>query len=125
MTTKPNIGTVSVSRELLERMRQRLIELNQIGDFGPELFELLNRNHQPADQQGEPVAWMAMNRHGYPDKCLPSDPEGFPVYRHAQPATAKVVLPRRLSQDDGFSCEAAEWFNACLDEVARLNGIET
>lgn len=67
---------------------------------------------QPADQQGEPVAWMAMNRHGYPDKCLPSDPEGFPVYRHAQPATAKAVL------DDVFD-ESQWWFKELEAAVAK------
>lgn len=38
-----------------------------------------------------PVAWMAMNRDGYPEKCLPSDPEGFPVYR-SPPAPVAVVM---------------------------------
>ncbi|WP_235814846.1 hypothetical protein [Pseudomonas syringae group genomosp. 3] len=55
MTTRPN--DVRVSRELLERMRQRLIDVNQIADFGLELFEILNRRALPADQQAGPVVW--------------------------------------------------------------------
>lgn len=40
----------------------------------------------------QPVAWMALNRDGFPEKCLPSDPEGFPVYRE-QPAPVAMTLP--------------------------------
>lgn len=34
--------TVEASRDLLERIRERLISMGQISDFGPELFQLLN-----------------------------------------------------------------------------------
>ncbi|WP_147472343.1 hypothetical protein [Pseudomonas syringae group genomosp. 3] len=61
-------------------------------------------------------------------------PDGYtehPLYRHAQPATANVVLPERLDlphRDEFESAdqhaaalgEAKTW-NACLDEVAKLN----
>ncbi|MCA5970215.1 hypothetical protein KBY08_00605 [Pseudomonas sp. P135] len=61
-----------------------------------------------------------------------TDDEGSgEVYRHAQPAKAKVVLPERLDlphRDEFESAdqhaaavgEAKNW-NACLDEVAKLN----
>ena len=48
----------------------------------------------PADKgQGEPVAWMALNSNGFPQKCLPSDPQGFPVYRHPAEQPAPVAVP--------------------------------
>ena len=54
-----------------------------------------------------------------------------PLYRQAQPATAKVVLPERMSQpsrdeyesNDHYAAalhEAKTW-NACLEEAANLN----
>jgi len=79
--------------------------------------------------QGEAVAWMALNRDGFPEKCLKSDPEGFPVYR-SQPAPVSVVLPERKeypdapeqeSYDDIHSCGEVYGWNACLDKVKELN----
>ena len=76
-----------------------------------------------ADGMGEAVAWMALNRDGFPEKCLKSDPEGFPVYR-SQPAPVSVVLPERRVQPNGFTgkgwAELRGW-NACLDKVKELN----
>ncbi|MGX0957443.1 Lar family restriction alleviation protein [Pseudomonas viridiflava] len=45
------------------------------------------------------------------------------LYRHAQPATAKVVLPdrRELSQSTPYLSDLDHEWNACLDEVAKLN----
>lgn len=48
-----------------------------------------------------------------------------PLYRHAQPATAKVVLPERMeipSEHAGAYAFRSGW-NACLLEVATLNGV--
>jgi hypothetical protein len=43
-----NSMTVEASRELLERIRERLIKLGELMDFGPELFQLLN-NTKPVE----------------------------------------------------------------------------
>lgn len=45
-----------------------------------------------------------------------------PLYRHAQPATAKLVLPERKPDITGTDSSEEGW-NACLDEVAKLNGL--
>lgn len=39
-----------------------------------------------------------------------------------QPATAKVVLPERKHLGDPSPLSLVEGWNACLDEVAKLNG---
>ncbi|MDG6423772.1 hypothetical protein QIT82_gp21 [Pseudomonas phage psageK9] len=97
--------------------------------------EFWNKRAQPADQQGEPVAWvecspawlksggdcatasrMCVGRHGI-SHLHPA---------HVQPATAKVVLPERMKTrpfqtvDRGSPSAVSAW-NACLDEVAKLN----
>lgn len=51
MTNNPTID--GVSRELLHRMRQRLIDKGEIGDFGPELFQLLNVDAPAFDRQAQ------------------------------------------------------------------------
>lgn len=95
---------------------------------------------QPADQQGEPFAWMCFDFEGGYDftedaeraerwlKSLGEKYKGCltPLYSHAQPATAKVVLPERKREatedsDIMIDCQNEGW-NACLDEVAKLNG---
>lgn len=144
MTTKPNSGTVSVSRELIVR----LCNFHATGweDIGPEIQELratLAEQHivcsngilcqstecaecggngsyksgtqvtQPADQQGEPVAWKfcpecgceeIRHQEGKHKQCADCHQEWFAdidysdviranlhrLYRHAQPATAKA-----------------------------------
>ncbi|WP_122870677.1 hypothetical protein [Pseudomonas viridiflava] len=87
---------------------------------------------QPADQQGEPVACTSCDGSGeYIDAlgdwrgycCCPPGIEL--KARHAQPATAKVVLPERMREatedsDIMIDCQNEGW-NACLDEVAKLN----
>ncbi|WP_317002385.1 hypothetical protein RYH72_003059 [Pseudomonas syringae pv. actinidiae] len=96
----------------------------------------------PADQQGEPVAYWAdaygntiqadhkshnLRVGGTPAMVV----ERYITPLYAQPATAKVVLPERLDlphRDEFESAdqhaaavgEAKTW-NACLDEVAKLN----
>jgi hypothetical protein len=44
----------------------------------------------------------------------------FPVYRHPQ---RQMVLPERKepTQDEPYMTEASHGFNACLDEISRLN----
>ncbi|MBI6558098.1 hypothetical protein YA0868_01930 [Pseudomonas syringae] len=102
-------------------------------------FERVKSYAQPADQQGEPVAWLYMGTnmgnelsfqridHYYRPYVWIGEHDyvkGEPLYRHAQPATAKVVLPERkreLTADGVPLLENLKW-NACLDEVAKLNG---
>lgn len=60
----------------------------------------------------EPVAHMANNSSGFPEKCLPTDPDGFPVYRKPAPPSASVsALVEALEQ--GFPLLSDEG----LDEV--------
>lgn len=49
-----------VSRALLERIRQRLIDKGEISDFGPELFQLLNNTPAslPAPFQARVQPWL-------------------------------------------------------------------
>jgi len=100
MTTKPNSGTVSMSRELRSVLAMVLNALDRDaedgkavrGEMASELRAILA---QPADQQGEPI-WLYVDCDGYTGwtdrwdtaKHLPYLLQK--VYRHAQPATAKV-----------------------------------
>lgn len=152
---KPNdVRLVPV--ELLERLCMRprkdssAVNHQDIVDRGQAQAELRAILAQPADQQGEPFAWMCFDFEGGHDftedaeraerwrKSLGEKYKGCltPLYRHAQPATAKVVLPERTT--DTQSCsdiakriglygsvnvwQLGEIWNACLDEVAKLNG---
>ncbi|MEE4688787.1 hypothetical protein V2K77_01730 [Pseudomonas alliivorans] len=110
-----------------------------------------NNRAQPSDQQGEPVRltavavlhddgdgglqpeWLleggtaelwdgALLLVAGEDPDLCEEDGSAELYRHAQPATAKVVLPERMpgiSHTDSYE----EGWNACLDEVAKLNNI--
>ncbi|UNB61884.1 hypothetical protein [Pseudomonas syringae group genomosp. 7] len=138
MTNKPN--EVRVSRELL----MQLLTVAAMSASAPyrELRALLD---QPADQQGEPFAFIStvtlavaedireyqfgVGRIGA--RLDRNERHCIPLYLHAQPATAKVVLPERLDlphrdefegadQHAAVVGEAKAW-NACLDEVAKLN----
>lgn len=61
---------------LLERMRQRLIEMDQISDFGPELFNLLNRDHPPEQHQGETVKYLDLVSGNVFDDAEPIEQSG-------------------------------------------------
>lgn len=83
MNNKPKSGTVSVSRELLEELRNVC---------------------------GAPSLWQQAT------EAL------------VQPATAKVVLPERKPESYSTSVGLIpyhEGWNACLDEVAKLNGVQS
>ncbi|QNR43487.1 hypothetical protein [Pseudomonas syringae] len=94
--------------------------------------QLIEANKQPADQQGEPVAWLnEATGHVTTSSVVVMDwdDEKEPVqslYRKVQPATAKVVLPERMKArpyqtvDRGSPSYVSAW-NACLDEFAKLN----
>ena len=140
---KPNDVRV-VSVELLERLCMRprkdslAVNHQDIVDRGQAQAELRAILAQPADQQGEPAAWangeqlLLCSRSrldvDHPNPIYHNTPRNVggsalkteycdtPLYRHAQPATAKVVLPERLYAD-----RYGEGWNACLDEVASLN----
>ncbi|MDR6163532.1 hypothetical protein [Pseudomonas fluorescens] len=49
MTNNPTID--GVSREFLERIRQYLIDIGEIGEFGAELFQLLNVDAPAVERQ--------------------------------------------------------------------------
>lgn len=89
-----------------------------------------------AQPQGEPVAWTEVDvldfmsvalRHADYSGLAPSDildglrymaEKGKPAHvRAEQPATGAVVMPDRLAQNTFYS----DGWNACLDEVTRLN----
>ena len=155
MTNKPN--DVRVSRELLEAWADRFSKA-QMFKHSSEIRALLA---QPADQQGEPSAWangeqlLLCSRsrldvwhsnpiyHGLPrniaGSALKTEYCDTPLYLHAQPATAKVVL------DDVFD-ESQWWFKELeaavatgtpdqkravavvrnlLGQIAKLNGIQS
>ena len=74
--------TIEVPRELLERVTgiaSKSYDIEGVMIANCELRALLAAPEAP--RQSEPVAWMALNRDGFPEKCLSSDPDGFPVYR--------------------------------------------
>ncbi|MEE4332254.1 Lar family restriction alleviation protein [Pseudomonas alliivorans] len=184
MTTKPNSGTVSVSRELLPCPFCGSSDVKIATDDGIHFAQCCkceatgptgfkrgeeddadwNNRAQPADQQGEPYRYIVRSTGGGSLSCKPdaaheslwqdegrarryyasgkelhADPKVFwpeeyqivPLYRHAQPATAKVVLPERMPTGNittphhDLSPGVREGWNACLYEVVRLNGIET
>lgn len=52
---------------------------------------------RPAQTEQQPVAHMALNSSGFPEKCLPADPNGFPVY--AAPTAQAAPQPEPVSRD--------------------------
>lgn len=78
------------------------------------LSDFLSRGAAPVVERQEPVAWMALNRDGFPEKCLPSDPEGFPVYRSA-PA-------RRAGDPVGFRYRTTNGPWELMDESPYADG---
>lgn len=93
-----------------------------------------------AQPQGEPVAkcsgcngkgsvcidWDCGEWMDCPDCKAPADAEGYPddplgtIYGDEQPAPVAVVLPVRADARNGSHDHQSGW-NACLDEVTRLN----
>ena len=90
---------------------------------------------QPADHQGEPVMRLEAEKlwggdgeysvdfvkPGWLKECREKGGT-FLLYERAQPATAKVVLPDHQDSDLRSPVYGyARGWNACLDEVAKLN----
>lgn len=81
----PIVGRFECGSCALEKVRSERYELAAENDrLRAELAAL-------KAGQGEAVAWMVISPSGYPEKCTASDPEGFPVYRAAPPASADAV----------------------------------
>lgn len=140
---KPNDVRV-VPFELLERVCKADASMGasaiQLMDGWVAMGELRAILAQPADQQGEPVAWVecspAWLKSGgdcatAPRICVGRNGISHLHPAHAQPATAKVVLPARMptgnitTPNHEWSPNVREGWNACLDEVAKLNGIQS
>lgn len=86
---------------------------------------------EPAAQhQCEPVAELqvAFFEHGSMARInwfTPSAFESGATKLYAErPAPVAVVMPDSLNPDEGYSVEAASWYNLALDDVARLNGVK-
>ncbi|MCQ2989014.1 hypothetical protein NLO72_07150 [Pseudomonas tremae] len=126
MTNKPN--DVRVSRELLERALACATS-NNTSNWSSRLCEDLRLAlAQQGDQQGEPVAITELlhifDSNKGADRTLVISKKLAAQLLADQPATTKVVLPARL-QWNGLgnaanNLKASAW-NACLDEVAKLN----
>ena len=89
----------------IEGQSERDIQNSLEAEFG---FNVKRLYDEPAAQhQDEPVS------------------KGKPVAKlHAeQPAPVAVVMPERMDPRDPYDSEANQW-NACLDEVARLNEVK-
>lgn len=127
MTTNQTIGGVRralLERALLDAQRVRFATDKQV----IELRALLDA---PAAQpQGEPVAWfnpsdMARLESGGLASIMvrPHRHPHFqePLYRE-QPAPVAVVMPDPATAQDFGDESMANGWNACLDELKRLNG---
>lgn len=119
---------VRVSRDLAKSIINYMegSAFSQVRAWRKQLIEQLAR---PADQQGEPVyqtcdgvgGWIDVDRLRYTACQLePEEYECRTLYRHAQPATEKVLLPARKPQR--ITDDKAVGWNECIDAVAKLNG---
>lgn len=134
MTDKQS--TVVVSRELAEV----LMNTTASSMARAELFALLAATPEQTVDVDEPAAYvdssclrnLKMSGFESYSALLHSaqadmlSHQRIALYRHAQPP-AKVMLPGRLTKtersSDEYDAHADSW-NACLDKVARLNGIK-
>ncbi len=139
---------VMIDRKILEGIRQRLISMGAIDDFGPELFQALNIRKpvsaNPAGEVPEVVDERALFDQWFRRDQLIADSidttfisAAFLPYR-AWAARARivaalqaraVVMPERMAAiptvkgaDLTAAQYACDWYNRALDEVARLNG---
>lgn len=91
-----------------------------------KLIDLLKGKGQG---QGEPVLFVCPddltneNFIGISGKFKRDTVHVQPLYAE-QPAPVAVVMPDSLNPDEGYSVEAASWYNLALDDVARLNGVK-
>ena len=121
-------NTISVPRELLEHIAGSLdkIALQSAFSVSDEIRALLEDPAAAVEGQ-EPVAWVDKDGSGHDIYWYQADidrlPDGTKLY--ASPvAQQKVVMPNRMTDgaaDYAYARYSAGW-NACLDELARLNG---
>lgn len=134
--------------EAQEIVDQAQDEINQYRAERDALQQLLNQRDEQVESlnlrtQGEPVVWTEVDvldfmsvalRHAEYSGLAPSDildglrymaEKGKPAfYRAEQPAPVAVVLPKRRTFDPLDFVEkraSADGWNACLDELKRLN----
>jgi hypothetical protein len=131
------------SKAQLENYHMATRAWTELAELQATIEQLTAENERLKDGQGEAVAWMALNRDGFPEKCLKSDPEGFPVYR-SQPAPVSAINENAAFEDwrkeqiaslvrmgypdaakafrDLGSIQWAGWqARACLDKVKEQN----
>lgn len=75
----------------------------------------------PVVERPEPVAWMALNRDGFPEKCLPSDPEGFPVYRSPPAPVAVEFTDDQLIEMAKMSAALCSEQHPYMDRALHLD----
>lgn len=108
--------TSNQCHDLARALNDRLLSPLQLLSLPPEYLAA-------AQPQGEPVAWIVTDMNGDSyfayDKQTPNDK---PLYTE-QPAPVAVVLPERraVSPSSREQAMCANTWNACLDEVTRLN----
>lgn len=131
--------SVSVPIELLERItrpqlkpRDETVRRRAITELRALLDKEVDGDSHAPKKQGEPVAELqvAFFEHG-PMATInwftPSEFESGATKLYAeQPAPVAVVMPSYLDtkQMDGYQSPYDRGWNACLDEVARLNGVK-
>ncbi|WP_409302991.1 hypothetical protein [Pseudomonas sp. KCJK8993] len=135
---------ISFPRELSDDLAEFIAEKARVcGGGADEIWEALcERFGQPAEQhQGEPVLYVeqweldriakggaswatAWTTDGKENPSRPGDCVALYTRPAGQTAPAAMVLPERKSYEESFSVhghgQIMGW-NACLDEVARLN----
>lgn len=146
MTTNQTIDGVLVSRELLCRVITTLEKPSEKWEqagwpVASELRALLDKgvsgDSRAPQSQGEPVApfgyWLSpkdqpalgrFHRVTPDDAIIDSDSVvsyfDITALYAEQPAPVAVVMPERMEARDEWDTESIQW-NACLDEVKRLN----
>ncbi|UQI33044.1 hypothetical protein M3M50_10575 [Pseudomonas bijieensis] len=134
------------ARELVAELRA---SYGNGGPMGTKIDAFLSNQSAPADKgQGEPVVWSYCpecgceelhHEEGEHKQCANCHQEWFSDIDYSkvvrgnlakrkaeQPAPVAVVMPERMPGDDGVCTEShyASGWNACLDEVTRLNQIK-
>ena len=125
-------GNYNMSKELRTLLDAPVNPISEIEVLRAAVKELEAMRDARVDAklaQGEPVAVFDIDHTGYRCKVVldpskPFPPSGTKLYAE-QPAPVAVVMPERMPVPRGDlqpfeRAEAIKW-NACLDEVTRLN----